>query len=769
MNEEVAGWPPAQWVMGKSRGKRVKERDKEPGYWTVRMQTWHIPLLRSVLLWGLWQLSGCVGTDWLQLVPWLVWLLPRGRLRGWVWQMQRLLLLGYGVLACIALLQGVEAYTGSMLGMACLVCGGEEEGFVRVERLEDGSYQAELSGHFTLRVAGDHPFRMRLLLIFLGLLQSDHDQRRSRRTRDGRTPFVRQEQLAEWAQVKQECISRWNRYWLRGDWANLLSLKTAEILTSELVERIVRVFASFPGWTNGQVYEYLRQQGLGVSQAQVDQASQQSGWQLLQATLKERFDLQNGLRLRDAWLVSQLLRQVQELLAKMEGGSGLTPEERINLSDLETLSAQAGVTAQAPWPVQPWLQVMEGMLLAEQAPAPETVIRCTCCRSTDIAPKSKKPRLKKFYNAQGQLQTVEVYRYYCHNPLCALKSFTYFPSGLLPYSHYRTQVHLLAIQMYAWGYSTYRRTGAALGVYSMTAYRWVSAWGHDLLPIAAMFGMLKCSGVVGVDEKYVLVPKNNKPQGKMRRWMYVYLAVDIWTYDLLHIAIYPNNNEHSAKAFLLALRAKGYHPQVVVTDLRQDYGPLIAQVFPDAVHHECIFHALQNVQKLIKEVYGPHYAQEHPAAEQLKQQIYAIFDTLSQDVARSRYQKVLELKETCVPAAPGSLVIFDFLQHHWPKLLNAIGSDTIPPTNNVTELVIRRFDQHYQNFCGFQSIESAQVYLAVFEKLYRFTPFSQDAQTRIRGKSPLQLAGYPVSQIPMTTICSGLSIDWPTKVPLVPN
>jgi hypothetical protein len=30
----------------------------------------------------------------------------------------------------------------------------------------------------------------------------------------------------------------------------------------------------------------------------------------------------------------------------------------------------------------------------------------------------------------------------------------------------------------------------------------------------------------------VLVPKNAKPDGKMRRWMYVYLAADVWTYDL---------------------------------------------------------------------------------------------------------------------------------------------------------------------------------------------------------------------------------------------
>jgi transposase-like protein len=207
-------------------------------------------------------------------------------------------------------------------------------------------------------------------------------------------------------------------------------------------------------------------------------------------------------------------------------------------------------------------------------------VRCPACGSAQVGRKSATPRLKQYYDAAGQVCEVAVYRYYCRNSQCAQGSFTHLPPGLVPYSRYRTEVHLLAVQMYAWGYSTYRRTGTALGVASLTAWRWVSAWGAALLPVAALFGVVRSSGVVGVDEKYVLVPKNDKPAGKMRRWMYAYFAVDVWTYDLLHIAIYPYNDQDSAAAFLLALRAKGYHPQVIVTDLRQDYGPVIAQSLP---------------------------------------------------------------------------------------------------------------------------------------------------------------------------------------------
>ncbi len=123
----------------------------------------------------------------------------------------------------------------------------------------------------------------------------------------------------------------------------------------------------------------------------------------------------------------------------------------------------------------------------------------------------------------------------------------------------------------------------------------------------------------------------------------------------------------------------------------------------------------------------------------------------------------MALRERYVKEGPGAVVIFEFLERHWPTLVNGIESQVIPKTNNAVELVIRRFDRHYQNFCGFDSLESAQRFLGVFEKIYRFTPFSQDAQPRIRGKCPLELAGYDISQVPMASLCAGLSVVWPLE------
>jgi transposase-like protein len=358
------------------------------------------------------------------------------------------------------------------------------------------------------------------------------------------------------------------------------------------------------------------------------------------------------------------------------------------------------------------------------------------------------------------VQRVEVYRYYCQNVACPWQTFTNLPPGLLPYSPWRTDMHVLALQAYELGRGRYRRVAGAVGISGATAYRWVRHFGGQLLPVAALLGLLRSSGVVGVDEKWVQVPTNDKPVGRHRKWMYVYMAVDVSSYALLHIAIYPQVGSDAARAFLLALKGKGYQPQVIVTDLNQDYATVIAAVFPQAEHHAWVFHALQAWQQQIRAVYGKAYGEQHPQAVVLQEQIEWLFRATTKRTAQRRYAKVLALQAADVAQTPEIAAVFASLERHWPKLVNAIESKRIPLTNNATELVIRRFDQHYQSFCGFNTMETAQLYLAVFEWCYRLPPFTQDAQPRIRGKCPLELAGYDVSKLPMTQICRGQVLEW---------
>ena len=788
--DSQAGWLTCPPRLKRRAGLCFSSRVRNLGRYVAH--SWPQPCLRSLLLIALWMHTGRRGPMVLCGWPWLLWAWqaarafwpelegePAWRGGGWVlWQGQRLLVMGFLAMAVsqaweLDSRQPAWPTAGKWLPLTlgCQVCGHDESG-VEVTRLADGGYQATLCGHFSLRVDGDDPFRARLLLLFLRLLDGPSPRQGSRRTRDGRTPFVRQAQVSGWFGLPQPDVSRIEDYWRRGAWPELLSQCTPELLTPEVVERIAKTCATFPHWTQEQVYEYLHTQGLAVSQRQVRQAMDQSGWSTLRRELCRRYDwTATTLRLREEWLVQELLRQVHHLVECLETGRPLPAEEQLAIADGQQLATDAGIEATPPAKAVPWLSRLEQLVFGDWQAVDDQTLRCPHCGSTNVGRKSRTPRPKKFYDAEGQLQTIPVYRYYCRNSACSVKSFTHLPPGLIPYSRQRLEVHVLAVQAYAWSYSTYRRVGQALNVSQLSIYRWVSAWGYDLLPVAALFGVVRSSGVVGVDEKYVLVPKNDKPAGKMRRWMYVYLAVDVYTYDLLHIAVYAHNTSESAQTFLLALLAKGYRPRVVVTDLRRDYGPVIAQVFPKARHHECLFHAEQEISRYLRKTWGTHYAEQQPHVEELRTAIVKMLQARTKRTAQKRYHRLLAKRQDYLDQAPALDWVFDFLEQHWPCLVNTIESELIPTTNNAVEMVIRRFDRHYQNFCGFESIETAKVYLGVFERIYRFTPFSNDAQPAIRGKSPLQLAGYDVSRMPMPWLCRGYSIKWPVTAgePDVPN
>jgi transposase-like protein len=785
--ESLAGWVvcPPQWVRiggAQPRARHVGDGISWSAGWAWMRRSWVVALVRSETLLLLAVLPGHEEWVWGCVLPWTSWLW-RGvgaacpRWRRWVVyrgvdclleEASRVVLYGLVIWWFVEQVQSA----GDQYAVSGLCIGGIHPGSqVEITEDEDGMCHVRLRGEFDLHIDGKVPFYKRMLVILLRQLEVPGETRGSRRTRDGRTPFVRQQQLERDLGVPQPNISRWMRYWQNQDWRRLLS-QPADVLTLDVQQRIIDTWVQFPWWGAERLWQHLKAQGDEIPLNQVRQAAGESGWSVLRQRLRCVYAIsEESFRPRDEWLVSQLLAQVHGLVGQLEKVGELTAERRIALADLQALSEEIDICPAPTCAPLPWMLYLEHCLFGHWEPVPDDTVHCIYCGSTRVSRKSKQPRLKRYVDERGKEQTIEVYRYYCHNPACPYKTFTNLPPNLLPYSKWTLNHHLAALQSYEWSHSVYRCTSQWLGVSKMTAYRWVSGFGYQLLPVAALFGVVRSSGVVGIDEKYVLVPKNDKPEAPMKAWMYVYFAVDCYTYDLLHVEIYPCNTKHSATAFLLALRAKGYHPRVVVTDLRVDYGPLVAYVFPKAIYHECIFHALQDAHKHIKEVYGTDYATTHPEVETLRKEIDHIFAARTKRTAQRRYEQVLAQRETFVTQMPEAAAIFEFLERHWPKLVNAIESRITPTTNNATEEVIRIFTQHYKTFCGFENIETARLYLGVFEKVYRFTPFSSDAQKRIRGKCPLELAGYEVLKLPMAQLFRGLALQWPAAAfrKLVPN
>jgi transposase-like protein len=638
---------------------------------------------------------------------------------------------------------------------------------------EDGTWRLEMEGHFIFTWKPRNFFEERILLVFFRQFRTPQST--------PKRPFLRQEWLAEWFGVYQELISRWQRYVREGGLEKLKGEYDGWLLTPEMCQAILDIWVPNFWLSARRVRERLLAEDHIVSVKDISlwsiyQVGRETGFAEVRRLLRQIFEFTaDGPQWRDKVLLERLFELNEVLMARLQAGEGLTPQLTLAV---ETLKEALGTPITPLKKALPFAYRLQQALFGQWEEIDDGTIRCPHCGSSLVARKENTPRCKKYRNPETrQWRETEGYRCYCLNPACNCQTFTNYPDGVRLYSSWTVDTVIWGVMVYMHLRTTYRRSADVVGVSHVTLWRWAMTVGEQALPIATLFGVVRSSGVVGIDEKWVLVPKNDKTAGERRRWMYVYLAVDVFTYDLLHIDIYPYNGKAEARAFLQALKAKGYTPRVIITDMNQDYSEPIQATFPDATHHECVFHALQWAQRLVKEVYGNDYAETHPEAVALKKQIYKVFDAKTRKTVHKRYRKVMTLREQYVAQMPEAQRLFDFLERHYPKLVNAVENPLIPLTNNTVELVIRRFDQHYQNMCGFDSIETARKYLHLFELTYRFTPFAKDnrpvkgRELDIRGKCPLELAGYDISQIPIACILRGQLLGWPPETlrELVPN
>jgi transposase-like protein len=652
----------------------------------------------------------------------------------------------------------------SLVGLSVNARSPDHVAKIEIEHPTSTQYRVTLRGTFELVWEPRDNFEKWMLILFL------HRLTRSRVP----SPFLRVRHMAEAFDIAASNLRYWAREVETYGW-HILSDRYRHQIHSALPDApvsraILKIWVPAFWLSAWDVREQLIQAQVipnrdALTLEALHVLAKHTGFAQVRDLLLERFNLQQGqLIARDAWWLRELLALNERLIAKLEHGERLLPQELVEIEPMRLKFAGKPANPEPP----PLAASLKGALF-EMPPAaetPATPIRCAYCGSDHVAPKSKQPRRKTVFDAFGELHLIEVVRYYCLNPACAYHTFTHFPAGVLPHSRYPVPVRLLAVEVYDTLLATYRRSARLFEVTAATLYQWVNALGPAAECLAAYLGVVRTSGVIGVDDKWILVcsPSAVRPHGRRKRavWRYAYFAVDVYSYDLLALKLYPEHNDEAARLILLELKAKGLRPRVVVTDLDPAYGRVLPQVFPNAVHHECIFHALQNASAQLTRVYGRYYLERVPASVPLHEAIMTLFHAQTQKTVRQRFADLMALRETYVAQTPEIACVFDSLARHFPKLVNAIENPLIPRTNNATELVIRRFDQHYQAMCGFDTLESAQRYLRVFEVVYRLTPFADDARPEIRGKSPLELAGFDLRALPIADFFTQ------RKLPLLP-
>jgi hypothetical protein len=306
---------------------------------------------------------------------------------------------------------------------------------------------------------------------------------------------------------------------------------------------------------------------------------------------------------------------------------------------------------------------------------------------------------------------------------------------------------LQAIKSYGYFHCSYGRIAYHLKVSKSTVFYWVQSF-ILYLQIRCLFSST-FSGAMGFDVKWVKIAKSypEDKRSKGAKWRYVYLAIDCHTYDLLHIQIFPKENKKYTKLFLWQLKNKGFYPKAIITDMHLAYPSPIKEVFPKAQHAICIFHLLQAAQRHIKEVFGKNYKKNKKVCA-LKKEIYHLFEAKDKRTVIKRRQSLMAKKKEFLAINPKAGKIFDCIQIHFDQALLSIGNPLIPHTNNATERVIRRFNHHYKNMAGFESMATARAYLTLFAFFYRITPFYEAKNKQIRGLAPLQIAGVDISTLP---------------------
>ena len=306
---------------------------------------------------------------------------------------------------------------------------------------------------------------------------------------------------------------------------------------------------------------------------------------------------------------------------------------------------------------------------------------------------------------------------------------------------------LEAIKSYGYLGCSYGRIAHHLKVSKSTVFYWVQPF-ILCLQVTFIFP-LTCSGTIGFDAKWVKITKGCPSDGKNKgtEWHYVYVAVDCHTYDLLHIQIFPKENKHYTKLFLWQLKSKGVYPKAIITDMHPSYSKPIQQVFPEAQHAICIFHLLQAAGRHIREVFGKNYKKNKKVLA-LKKEIYHLFDAKDKRTVIKRRQSLMAKKDEFLSLNPKAYKIFNCIRTHFDQALLSIGNPQIPHTNNASERAIKKFNYHYKNMAGFESMATARAYLTLFAFFYRTTPFYEAKNDKIKGLAPLQIAGVDITSSP---------------------
>ncbi|MBU1381424.1 transposase [Myxococcota bacterium] len=374
---------------------------------------------------------------------------------------------------------------------------------------------------------------------------------------------------------------------------------------------------------------------------------------------------------------------------------------------------------------------------------------CKECGSFDTAIKSRIPQTQIINDPKtSKIIHINTFRFYCKNKNCSISSFSATPDGshILHEHQYAQTCTILRLVMHLGG--SYGAVAKILGISRSTVFDKLTEISHMCNHWQEILGVISFSGTLCIDEKFLRIVDLKTTKGR-RNFAYLFFAVDPLTYDLIHIEIYPSRNIQSVEAFLYDLKIQGVFPQVIMTDLFSGYDSAIRNVFGRFVTiAKCHFHFKKNIYKHMDEAFGKKNITQ--LATQLKEDIFFVVDHKSKKTIRLWLDQLNKSKPEYLRREPQLQPMFTCLENYIPHLLSVVENPNVNiSTNNPAEQVIRHFNQRYKIMRSFKSLDTARRHAKLFHLVYRFTPLSEDAEKEKRGRTPLQLAGYNIQDMPI--------------------
>ncbi|MFH2002185.1 MAG: DDE-type integrase/transposase/recombinase [Planctomycetota bacterium] len=475
------------------------------------------------------------------------------------------------------------------------------------------------------------------------------------RNPEGQKYFV-QKEVGKIIGVSRQMINRrWQVYKQEG----LVSLLSGEWekskITPELLDRLAEIVVENPFLFEHEIKERLQEEHIctEVSDATLYSALKQMDGRKLIRLMREKASKRAPEAFMEAgYIIKRLFGIIDDLLIK-------APKEAIDntikqgLEYVRSCFRKATTKRTGPTEKDNYTQRKKlgrdkkrkigflNYLLAGMRGIQE----CPDCHSRTIKFVFKRERGYKDKNGEKIQSSSRVYQ--CLNRECGTKYFTRPPDGVELYSRVHREVKKMTLRWIFHLRGSLSRVRDELKEHGIevaltTVLRWLKKAGEECVNVLSLFRQEDWEQPLCIDEKWIKIRNT---------WCYVFTAVGTKVTDLLAVELFFHKDKQAMRTFLYQLKALGFRPKSIITDLLMGYETVVREVFPDCLYLQCVLHAGRDAKRIVRTALPAEDDEEWK--NRLTKRIRTLFKSKNIKQVMKRYIKIMKLREQAPDSVSG--------------------------------------------------------------------------------------------------------------------